>query len=215
MYSRAKENRHICRWRLVVDLCTNLTRLLNYFDHAKCVTHTLHEDIHYPDSLWGLAHNYQTIAWWHHDCDGKMTVVNTETGAKVWTLFRSQQGLSAMDVQEVQLWLASQKEKLPKSEYDKNPRRVMRTWARQQGISRESFQSLGLNPPASLQYRGKGTVQTLSWALCVGGEAMGDDTCGDNGFTDSISTLNKKKVESSQWVTAEVPLMECPDRLHE
>ncbi|KAL0060812.1 JmjC domain-containing histone demethylation protein 1 [Marasmius tenuissimus] len=90
---------------------------LNYFNHAKRVTHTLQEDITYPDASWGLTHGHQIITWFHHDCDGKMTVVNGVTGAKVWTLFKPRSDLSAADTHALQLWLASRKDKFPKPEF--------------------------------------------------------------------------------------------------
>ncbi|KAJ8072830.1 hypothetical protein PM082_016389 [Marasmius tenuissimus] len=90
---------------------------LNYFNHAKRVTHTLQENITYPDASWGLAHRGQIVTWFHHDCDGKMTIVNGVTGAKVWTLFKPRNDLSAADSHGLQLWMASRKEKFPKPEF--------------------------------------------------------------------------------------------------
>ncbi|KAL0057523.1 hypothetical protein AAF712_015834 [Marasmius tenuissimus] len=90
---------------------------LNYFNHAKRVTHTLQEDITYPDASWGLAHGGQIITWFHHDCDGKVTIVNGVTGAKVWTLFKPRIDLSAAESHDLQLWMASRKEKFPKPEF--------------------------------------------------------------------------------------------------
>ncbi|KAK7026712.1 hypothetical protein VNI00_015485 [Paramarasmius palmivorus] len=92
---------------------------LNDFERALDNTKTFHELISWPDVLWALAHAGNVITWWHHDADGKMTIINAETGAKVWTLFVPNPALSATEVHRIQSWLAGSKDKLPKPELGK------------------------------------------------------------------------------------------------
>ncbi|KAL0063779.1 JmjC domain-containing histone demethylation protein 1 [Marasmius tenuissimus] len=93
-------------------------RALNDFEQSMNNTSSMYPDeIAYPDLIWALAHGSQVITWWHHDCDGKMTVVNAESGAKIWTIFRPKPNMSAADFVSLQLWLCERKDKLPKPEY--------------------------------------------------------------------------------------------------
>ncbi|KAL0058321.1 hypothetical protein AAF712_015016, partial [Marasmius tenuissimus] len=77
------------------------------------------EGIMWGDTIWGLVHGSPTITWWHHDADGKMTIVNAESGAKIWTVFLPNSDLTENEVREVQVWLAQSKDKLPKEDFGK------------------------------------------------------------------------------------------------
>uniref|UniRef100_A0A0W0FGA9 Uncharacterized protein n=1 Tax=Moniliophthora roreri TaxID=221103 RepID=A0A0W0FGA9_MONRR len=92
-------------------------RALNDLDRALDNTKTFHESLSWPDVLWALAHAGKVITWWHHDRDGKMTIVNAETGAKIWTLFIPSSHLTTAEAHRIQLLLAGSKDKLPKLEF--------------------------------------------------------------------------------------------------
>ncbi|KAL0566694.1 hypothetical protein V5O48_015308 [Marasmius crinis-equi] len=92
---------------------------LDHIDEAMNNTKWLGEHATWRDLTWGLIHAGQVITWWHHDADGKVTVVNAETGAKIWTLFIPNAWLSSQEVQEVNRWMAERKERLPKENLGK------------------------------------------------------------------------------------------------
>ncbi|KAJ8078239.1 hypothetical protein PM082_000445 [Marasmius tenuissimus] len=77
------------------------------------------EAVAWPDKIWGLVHGSPVISWWHHDSDGKMTVVNAESGAKIWSVFLPNPELTEQEVRDVQLWLSQSKDKLPKDRFGK------------------------------------------------------------------------------------------------
>ncbi|KAJ8089776.1 hypothetical protein PM082_018352 [Marasmius tenuissimus] len=87
---------------------------LDHFDRALDNTKTHGEALVWRDGSWGLMHDGQVVTWWHHDADGKMTVVNAETGAKIWTLFIPDASLPPTRVQDIYRWMAQSKDRLPK-----------------------------------------------------------------------------------------------------
>ncbi|KAL0577959.1 hypothetical protein V5O48_004030 [Marasmius crinis-equi] len=85
-------------------------------DHTdECLNNTkwLGDVEMWRDLTWGLSHAGQVVTWFHHDGDGKMTVIQALTGAKIWTLFIPDSSLSAEKVQDLHLWMAERKDKLP------------------------------------------------------------------------------------------------------
>ncbi|KAL0574861.1 hypothetical protein V5O48_007101 [Marasmius crinis-equi] len=85
-------------------------------DHTdECLNNTkwLGDAEMWRDLTWGLSHAGQVVTWLHHDGDGKMTVIQALTGAKIWTVFVPSSSLSSKEVQDVHKWLAERKDKLP------------------------------------------------------------------------------------------------------
>ncbi|KAL0574062.1 hypothetical protein V5O48_007891 [Marasmius crinis-equi] len=88
-------------------------RSLDHTDICLNNTKWLADAMVWRDLTWGLVHGGQVITWLHHDGDGKATAATAETGAKIWTLFVPNPSLSLEKVQDVHLWLAERKDKLP------------------------------------------------------------------------------------------------------
>ncbi|KAL0572250.1 hypothetical protein V5O48_009712 [Marasmius crinis-equi] len=112
--SKAREGRNI----YILDCPTSDSSGIPYrsLDHiGDCLNNTkwLADAVVWRDLTWGLVHASQIITWWHHDADGKVTVVTAVTGAKIWTLFIPDPRLSPDEVRDIHIWLAERKERLP------------------------------------------------------------------------------------------------------
>ncbi|KAL0064578.1 hypothetical protein AAF712_008523 [Marasmius tenuissimus] len=110
--------------RCILDLPTTQVsdvryRLIDHLNRAIDNTKSLGDAEQLRDLSWSLLHSGGSITYPHHDGDGKLTIVNAVTGAKIWTLYMPNTSLSEEKVRDAQTWLAGEKEKLPKAEFFK------------------------------------------------------------------------------------------------
>ncbi|KAK1218388.1 Lsd1/2 complex PHD finger containing protein Phf2 [Marasmius sp. AFHP31] len=110
--------------KYILDLPTTRSRgipygCFNHLERAVDNSKELPDNLIWPDFSWSLAHDGPTVTWWHHDSDGKMTIVNATSGAKVWTLFVPKPDLGPSKLERVHRWLAGSKDKLPNDKLGK------------------------------------------------------------------------------------------------
>ncbi|KAL0061156.1 hypothetical protein AAF712_012026 [Marasmius tenuissimus] len=110
--------------RCILDLPTTQVSgirygLIDHLNRAIDNTKSLGDAEQLRDLSWSLLHSGGSITHPHHDGDGKLTIVNAITGAKIWTLYVPNTSLSEEKIRDAQIWLAGEKEKLPKAEFFK------------------------------------------------------------------------------------------------
>ncbi|KAJ8090628.1 hypothetical protein PM082_018185 [Marasmius tenuissimus] len=74
---------------------------LDHGDHTADNTKNYGKAELAQDGSWGLLHKSGVGTYWHHDSDGKMTIVNGVTGAKIWTLFMPDPSLLEEQVRDI------------------------------------------------------------------------------------------------------------------
>ena len=71
------------------------------------------------DKSWYLSHGQVIVTFWHHDADGKITVVNIRSGVKIWITIRLNLDLSPSRLAELARQLTEEKLVQPEAELGK------------------------------------------------------------------------------------------------
>ncbi|THV01672.1 hypothetical protein K435DRAFT_853532 [Dendrothele bispora CBS 962.96] len=89
------------------------SRSLDDLESSIANTRLIHDYPQTLDKSWGLIHQPGTFTQWHHDADGKLTLINCKTGAKIWSIFIPSRLLNADQVREIMVRFAEEKFILP------------------------------------------------------------------------------------------------------